>query len=365
LLPAHAFRQKRANMTDVFEIDAIQDPRWSEFIERHPCSSVFHTSQWLGALYRTYGFRPIAFSTAPPGAKLQNGVVVCQIASWLTGKRLVSLPFSDHCEPLADACASVSTLLTAVGKKVRETRSRYAEIRPLNTNELYRAFSGSTICYCLHRLDLRPDLNTLFANCHKSSTQRKVLRAERERLIYSEGRSDYLLEAFYRLLVKTRRRHGMPPQPAEWFKNLISCFGESLKLRVAFKNAQPLAAIMTLQHKGTLTYKYGCSDPQFHNLGAVQFLFWRAIMDGKRQGLQVFDLGRTETENQGLLTFKDRWGSSRSTLTYLRFSAIGDAGDPGALPWMNWTEGIPRRIIDHVPDRVLRSIGHLLYKHVA
>ena len=89
-------------MTAVFRINPLVDPRWPHLLERHPCASVFHTAEWLGALRATYGYLPMAYTTSPPDAPLTNGWVFCEIDSWLTGRRLVSLPFSDHCEPLAD-----------------------------------------------------------------------------------------------------------------------------------------------------------------------------------------------------------------------------------------------------------------------
>ena len=72
-------------------------------VERHPKASVFHTPAWLQALRWTYGDEPVVFTTSPPTAELTNGVVFCRVKSWLTGRRLISLPFSDHCEPLCDS----------------------------------------------------------------------------------------------------------------------------------------------------------------------------------------------------------------------------------------------------------------------
>src|ERR1700704_505888 len=82
----------------IYEIHPLDDPRWSELVGRHPFSSMFHSREWLHALHRTYGYQPIAFTTSQPGAKLQDAVLFCRVDSWLTGRRLVSLPFSDHCE---------------------------------------------------------------------------------------------------------------------------------------------------------------------------------------------------------------------------------------------------------------------------
>src|SRR5262249_25321288 len=148
--------------------------------------------------------------------------------------------------------------------------------------------------------------------CHKDSTQRKIRRAEREGLTYEDGRSAPLLNAFFGLLLVTRRRHQLPPQPKQWFQNLIDCFGESLKIRVASKDGRPIAAILTLRHKNTLLYKYGGSCVECNNMGGMHLLLWKSIQEAKQYGLRKFDLGRSDYENTGLITFKDRWGGTRS-----------------------------------------------------
>jgi len=84
----------------VYEVDPRQDARWTALVESHPQSSAFHTLDWLTALEKTYRYTPRIFTTTPPGSPLLNGISFCRVNSWLTGSRLVSLPFSDHCDPL-------------------------------------------------------------------------------------------------------------------------------------------------------------------------------------------------------------------------------------------------------------------------
>ncbi len=162
----------------------------------------------------------------------------------------------------------------------------------------------------------------------------------------------------------TRRRHHIPPQPKSWFCNLVNCFGDALQIRVAFKDKQPVASILTLQHKGTLVYKYGCSDLRFNNLGGTHLLFWRSIQAAKREGLSVFDLGRTDCDNDGLITFKDRWGAVRSALTYSRFTAAGDVKGTYKLAGSDWKLRVANGVMAHLPDRLLWAVGSLLYKHM-
>src|SRR5204862_7134910 len=97
-----------------------------------------------------------------------------------------------------------------------------------------------------HRLNLSPSSDELFRHFHKDCVQRKIRRAEREAVVYREGNSPELLSSFYQLMLRTRRRHQLPPQPLDWFRNLVRCMGDSLKIRVASKDGRPIASIVTL-----------------------------------------------------------------------------------------------------------------------
>ncbi|HVB58106.1 MAG TPA: GNAT family N-acetyltransferase [Candidatus Acidoferrales bacterium] len=349
----------------VYKIAPLHDPRWENFLGSELHASIFHTTGWLEALRRTYGYEPIVYTTSPPSSELRNGVVFCQVESWLTGRRLVSLPFSDHCEPLVDDPQELPLILGAL----REGRERpqtwdYIEIRPLHHRDLKTSFHESTYDYAVHRLDLSPSLSQLFGNLHKDSTQRKIRRAEREGLRYEDGRSESLLSIFYRLLIPTRRRIGVPPQPLQWFRNLIECLGEALHIRVAFQGSRPIAAILTLRYKDTLLYKYGCSDARLHNLGGMQLLLWRSIEEAKCAGLRTFDFGRSDCDNAGLILFKERWGAIRSTLIYSRYTTSVKSRDNYKPREAQWKLRIAKRLLSHAPGKVLSMVGDALYKHI-
>jgi lipid II:glycine glycyltransferase (peptidoglycan interpeptide bridge formation enzyme) len=346
----------------IWRIRPLQDPRWDAFVQSHPRSSVFHTAAWLESLRRTYDYESIAFTTSAPGDDLVNAVVFCVVDSWLTGRRLVSLPFSDYCEPLVDSQADQDAIMAAIEDELKRERLLYVELRPMRALQCSTSRFRSEHRYHHHQIDLRPDLGTLLHNCHKDSIQRKIRRADREGLTYAEGHSELLLLAFYRLWLLTRRRHCLPPQPKKWFRSLIDCVGEAAKIRVAFKDGQPIAAIFTLCHRDTLLYKYGCSDAQFHNLGGMHLLLWRSIQESKEAGLRIFDLGRTDLEGTGLVTFKDRWGATRSALAYSRLAPVPNL--KGRFTSKGWQDTLGRRVISHLPDRLFCSVGELMYRHV-
>lgn len=343
---------------EVYELDPLRDPRWSELVQGQVHGSVFHTPSWLEALRTTYGYDPVVISTCAPNRTLTNGLVFCSVKSWLTGHRLVSVPFSDHCEPLVNNADDFDRLLASLKRKVDHGEGKYIEVRPVSRRPSGRTALGQSCTYELHRLDLRKSKQVLFRNFHKDCVQRKIRRAEREKLLYEEGTSEELLDKFYRLLVMTRRRQFLPPQPLKWFRGLIAAFGRDLKIRVASKNGVAVASILTLSHKKTMVYKYGCSNAAFNNLGGTALLFWNAIQEAKDDGLQEFDMGRSDVDNLGLIAFKEHWGASRTLINYWTYPQAG-IGLPSV-----WKDKFARRVVSVVPDLALKTVGRLLYRHI-
>jgi CelD/BcsL family acetyltransferase involved in cellulose biosynthesis len=343
----------------VYGIDPLGDPRWGVFLSSHSRASVFHTRGWLGALQRTYGFEPVAYTSSGCDAELRNAIVFCRVTSRLTGRRLVSVPFADHCDPLIEASNDRQEILACLRAESEKGRWKYIEIRPRDASWTDSDTFVDSEAFYLHTLELQPAAAQLLDSFDKDSVQRRIRRAEREGLTYEEGRSPTILDKFYHLLLLTRRRHRLPPQSREWFRNLIVCLGESLKIRVASRAGEPIASIVTLQYKDTMVYKYGCSDARFHNVSGTVFLFWKAIQEAKREGLKEFDFGRSDLNNPGLIRFKDQWGTRRATVRYLRYPASSCS-----IGVRNSRMRLAQRVLARVPDGILTLAGRLLYRHV-
>src|SRR5687768_1629467 len=195
--------------------DPVVDPCWSDLLDRHAEASVFHSPGWLSALRQTYGYEPFVVTTSA-GPTLENGIVACRVNGW-PSRRLVSLPFSDHCDPLVDGSDDLSEMLAHLAAQARTAGWGSMELRPRAISQPLEI--AARACglkrggeYCLHQLDLRPEVTEIFRRMHHSM-QRAIRRADREGLTYETGTSDQLLASFYPLLRMTRRRHGLPPQP--------------------------------------------------------------------------------------------------------------------------------------------------------
>ena len=358
------YREKTASDTeppatcgDLFEVDPLRDERWQRLVEEHPASSVFHRAEWLSALRSAYGYEPVVYTRCEPSAELTSGIVFCKVKSWVTGRRLVSLPFSDHCDPLLGTGAEFGGILAPLLQSVSAGKWEYCEVRPAHFDPDPSTGMGESNRYLWHLIDLRPGIEVIFRNLHHSM-RRKVRRAEREQLTYEEGNTPRLLQQFYKLVVATRRRQRLPPQPLRWFRSLVESMGDALKIRLVSKDGVPVAGILTLDHKRTVTYKYGCSEAALHPLGGMAMLFWKTMQQAKAAGYDGLDLGRSDIGNEGLITFKHHLGGVAARLGYWRYPNHPDYNHSPV------TRRVVERFVSVAPDWVLSAVGNLCYRHI-
>jgi len=340
-------------------LDPITDRRWEEFVAIHPNSSVFHRREWLKSLSDTYGYRPLVFTHSPPQTALTDGIPFCEVKSWITGKRLVSLPFSDHSEPLVGEAENEGEFATELAANMQKMHLQYIELRPLCWQGPTSFFTPDQ-SYWIHKLDLRKSKEELFNNLHKSSLQRRIRKAERDHLEYERGFSANLIDDFCGLLLLTRRRHHLLPQPRLWFENLAKNLKSDFQIRVARKDGKSIAAIVTLRHGNKIVYKYGCSDEQYHHLAGMPFLFWRLIEESRDEQAVELDFGRTDLENEGLTRFKDQFGTVRSRLTYLRHPGVRRKSASS----IHTQFPVAGQIFSVLPEAICWRLGGLLYRHM-
>ena len=322
---------------------------------------MFHSPAWLDAVYRTYDYRPVVLTTCDANQELDNGLVFCRVESWLTGRRLVSFPFSDHCEPLVRFPADLQDLLSGFEERGRIDDYSHVEVRPAFPLAVRQGSWGTSDHFFLHRLDLRRGAGAVFREFHRDCIQRRIRHAERSGITIRAGRDAEILKDFYGLVVETRRRHGLLPQPMLWFTNVMKCMGEAALIHCAYREGQPIAAILTLQYGRTLYYKYGASVARLHRLGAMPYILWQAIQLAIGRGLEELDLGRSDCDSPGLVTFKDRWSAVRSTSAYLRSPVNAPPPTAGTV----WIHRLLPVACKYAPANCLAALGAASYRHFA
>ena len=341
---------------ELLEIDPLSAPSWNELLVRSPESMIFHEPAWMRLIARHFGVPIWAWALADDAGSLAAAVPVAGIRSPFGGRRAVSLPFSDACQPLSSPAAVLGTGELAAALARACTRSGQAlEVR----GTLERA-PGATVVerYVQHRLTLDPDLERVVAGFTRSQVMRGVAKARREGVTIERHLDRDGLERFYRLHVRTRRRQGVPTQPRAFILAFDELFDQGYGfVLLARHRGSDIAAAVFLTANGVLTYKYGASDRRRLSVRPNNLLFLEAIRWGCEHDQRVLDFGRTDHEHLGLRAFKASWGAVESPLAYTYF---------GAFDWRA-TRGLTSRLLSasirHGPPGVGRLAGAALYRY--
>ena len=79
-------------------------------------------------LSESYGYKPLYFAIIDNG-KLAGLIPVMEIESFLTGKRGVSLPFTDICHPIADTDDIFQALMERLTQHGKSAGWKYIEFK--------------------------------------------------------------------------------------------------------------------------------------------------------------------------------------------------------------------------------------------
>lgn len=342
---------------EVVRIDPVADPAWAEFLDRCESAEVFHHPLWLELLANEYGYEVTAICLRDEGGAIEAGLPLARIESRLTGRRLVALPFSDTCLTLvardAGAAAGVrlGEALADAAQRGRLPLAVHAPVPGVPAESRARAFVR-------HELPLSGDPAEVEARFSKA-TRRNLAKAEKAGLAFEVGRDRAALDDFFRLHLMTRRKLGVPTQPRSFIRRFEHLFDAGLGfVGTVREQGESVAAGVFLNYTGTLTYKYGASDPRRLGNRPNHLLHAGAIRHGCAGGSRWYDLGRSDIEAEGLCRFKRGWGAEERDLsyTYLGTPAPDPAGGTEG-------EGLSATVIRNSPVFVGQLAGQLLYRH--
>jgi hypothetical protein len=82
-------------------VDPLQHPGWDALLSSREDCSFFQSSAWARVLHDTYGHRPL-YLCRISNSRLEALLPLMEVSSWCTGKRGVSLPFTDIVQKRAE-----------------------------------------------------------------------------------------------------------------------------------------------------------------------------------------------------------------------------------------------------------------------
>lgn len=342
---------------DITCVDPQRDPLWHRLVDAHN-SSVFHSPAWIRVLTNTYGFHIRAYVLVDAAGEPQAGLPFCLIEDE-QGKRMVSLPFSDFCDPLVRNDAEWRLL----SEKLMSHGCPVALSCLHTTIPLHQKQPAVVNRARWHGINLSSDTDALWMSLH-GSARRAIKKAQRNQLTLRVASTCEELRTFYELHLRIRKyKYHLLAQPYRFFENIWEEFvmQQNGALLLALHQQEIIGGVMFLEWKDTIYYKFNASNPAYVALRPNDFIIWEGMQYGRARGRTSFDFGRTDWDHDGLLHYKCKFASEEKTISFLRYEPTGEA-QPQAIPIRRILPQLTELFVDEsVPDRVTERAGELLY----
>ena len=345
-------------------IDPAADSRWDQFIDRHPSSTIFHTSAWAQVIKEAYGYLPRYYVLQDETGQIQAALPTYLVKSKFTGNRLVCLPFSDCCCPLCSQESDIIELLNVIRNEVSSKMASYLEIKGWQQKTRPDQCNLTTSeNYLIHLFDLQPGIEKLKNKLHHS-VKRGINQAKKRGVTVRITHNETDLNDFYRLNVATRKKLGVIPQPYAFFKAIFKYIISSDLgfIAVAESEGRTLAAVVFLTFKDTIHYKFNTSDKNFLYKRPNHLIIWEILQYACDAGFKCFDFGRSTFEEEGLRAFKCKWGAEEIKAPYFYYPVAKGIAHCSEYSFRYRTMKVFSRIL---PEPLFKLTGSLLYKHLA
>lgn len=348
-------------------VDPLADERWDAFVDRTEGASIYHHSCWKAVIERTFGARPFYLAIEDGTNSLKWGMPFFLKKSLLTGNALMSLPFSDYCDVLAGDEEEFESVWEKALAIAHEQGARYIELRTRAGKGMdparYGLEKGKT--YLNHYLETGSDLEYLEKKVIEKSYKYDIRQAVRNGVVCRAATDVSDMREYYGLYVTTRMRHGLPPMPYSFFRNVWEVLWPAgmLHLFLALWEGHVIAGIVFLRHGSRMYALSNSSDARFLEKKPNHLLWWRGIELAVELGLKGLDFGRTSLDNKGLQFFKRRWGTRELEIHHYRHN-IGGTGRSRSASFLDGRSSAVPAVLKKLPPPALRLIGHIAYRRL-
>jgi hypothetical protein len=356
-LPSSLAPGNEANLSELVVVNPLDHSGWDECIANERGGSLFHTTIWARVLQETYGHKPVYVCQAL-GGKFQRLLPIMEVSSPWTGRRGVSLPFTDICIPLS-VSEHPREMYEFAMEQGRRRAWRYLECRGGNWE---CPGVSPSLQFWGHVVDLENSEESLFKRLN-GAARRGIRKAQRNDLQIEFSTELSAMKDFFRLHCVTRRRHGIPPQPWLFFERIAaSVIGSGHGFVVTARSGnKPVAGAVFFQFGEDAVYKFGASDYESQRLRANNLVLWTAVRRYAANGFKRLHLGRTSLSNEGLRRFKLGFGASEEKIQYFKYDFRKESFIAGVDRTKGWLTTVFRRL----PRPILRIIGGLAYPHLS
>ncbi len=327
---APADAQSRA----VIAVDPLMDPRWAAFVEQHPDGLLYHHPAWFEALQGEYE-RPLhGLARVRVADGSWTGVMALLETNGLPlrrgyrmKRRLSSLPRTPYSGPLGLEADDEKALIQAAREMHFQSPDAWLEVKIAPASHLAggQPDPGFVRWRDNYRIDLPSNVGEPPPGSGKNG-RRLRWACRRARVLgiqLSDAASLDDVHRWYPLYLESMRAHAVPPRSLRFFESAWTSLAERGMLRLVLAekvdaSCRRLVAGSVFGYLGaTIFYQF---DGRAHDAGAHHagdLIQRETIRWAISSGFRYYDMGEVVDGQEGLASFKRKFGASPSPLARL------------------------------------------------
>jgi FemAB-related protein (PEP-CTERM system-associated) len=282
---------------------------WDGWLGRQAEATPFHSTAWLRALQRAFGYESRSLYSERAG-RITGVLPLFLVSNWMVGRCLLSSPFADYGGVCAEDDESADALVERAREMAIEERVEFLELRHRRPKPLAEFLRKDL--YVGFSCELGSDPEGLLKKLPRD-TRYMIRKAEKAALEVRSGVDQ--MSAFYQLLALSWHRFGTPVFSPQWLQILAEEFNGSMDLTLVYKQGYPLCGVFSLFSQDTAFPHYVGARPEAYQVAANNFVYWNLMKDAISRGLRRFDFGRSK-RGTGAYEFKTSWNMQVDPLNY-------------------------------------------------
>jgi FemAB-related protein (PEP-CTERM system-associated) len=340
-------------MTSVWALDATLEPKWRDYVRRHPHATLFHDLVWRDVLLSALKHRPY-YVLAEHRGEVRGVLPMFEVRSMFFGVSMVSVPFGVYGGLLADDVLVAARLAEHAQRISALLGADYVELRqlhdpglPLPGNDSYVTFIG----------DVPADREECLARIPRKA--RAEVRKALARTDLSVDTDSKDIAEFHRLFGENKRKLGSPIFPESLFWRVQEGLGDACFMLRVRREGETLAAVLSFIYGDTIMpyYSGATDDAQEHS--ANNLMYFALMEEASRRGLKKFDFGRSRRDT-GSFSFKKNQGFEPVPLFY-RYLLNNGASVPAVNPH-NPKYSLARELFRRLPQPLAAKLGSFVSK---
>jgi hypothetical protein len=350
-------------------VSPARDLRWDAYVRAHPRATLYQLAAWAEILRRSYRFEPRCLALEDEAGAIRGVLPLLYKKGILSDARVRSLPVFPAGGPLADTREQEVGLIRAAHERTVGKAKTLAVISPND-------YSGELPDFVTDALpprwmlDVPADPDALRAGWRKTSNNlfRSLKKSDKAGFAFREADSARDLRRFYRLYLRTMRKHRTLPRSLSQLKLTRALLGPGeFRLFLVERDGRIGAGGVFHVFAGTVELIYNGSDDEMLDLRPNHALYWNVIRWSAEHGHRRFDFGEA-SPTTSLGRFKSQWAEPVPNYRYT-WRAGGAPSRAESLAGASYDveqgdTGLVATAWRHTPVQLTRVGARLAYRYL-